>query len=127
VVPSNELRGYVLRRLIRRAFFHYSKLTSKVDIKKFATDLTQSVIDKYKAFFTELENATNIEHVLIEECNQFQKTLDRGEKKLYDILGQKNSAEISGEEAFLLYDTFGFPLDLTKELAQKSGYSVDEA
>ncbi len=127
VIPSNELRGYVLRRLIRRAFFHYTKTTNKIEIKKFTTDLTQSVIYKYKNFFTELQNVTNIEQVLIDECEQFQKTLDRGERKLQEIMTQNtNTKVISWDDAFLLHDTFWFPFDLTKELVAQNGFTVDE-
>ena len=115
VLPSNKERGYILRRLIRRAITHGKLLNENVGSLK---DVAQVVVDEYKNQYPELENA-NLE-ILVEEETRFKKTLREGLKK-YKELGQ----EISGEDAFLLSQSFGFPIELVQELAKEGGKTLD--
>jgi alanyl-tRNA synthetase len=118
---SNEGRGYVLRRIIRRAMRYGQKLGIK---KPFMHELVQVVADNYKNFYPELEGHVNeVSKMILSEEEKFLKTLTAGEEMLRDML--KDSKGLSGAEVFKLYDTYGFPADLTKEIAQESGVSVD--
>ncbi len=127
ITPSNAERGYVLRRLIRRAARHGRLLGIT---KPFLADLSAVVIETSKDGYPELaEKAGFIREVLQREEETFGRTIDQG----LSILGQltedmkKNgSTELSGEKAFELYDTYGFPLDLTRDILSEQGYSVDE-
>ncbi len=127
IMPSNEGRGYVLRRLIRRAARH-GKLLGVND--QFLAGLSEIVIEGSKDGYPELEEKKNmIFKVLTEEENKFHKTIDTGLKMLSEIekdLAQSGEKVLSGKEAFKLYDTFGFPLDLTAEILAEKGYTVDE-
>jgi alanyl-tRNA synthetase len=123
VTPGNEGRNYVLRRLIRRAVREGKKLGIK-DL--FLSQIARVVIDEYKAHYPELEeNQNTILAVLDIEEKNFRETLERGEKMLQEIQ-EEGKKEISGDSAFQLFDTYGFPLDLTKDFAEEHGLIVDE-
>lgn len=127
VVPSNEKRGYVLRRLIRRAYRHGKLLGIEGE---FLTKIVNKVIDSYKDEYKELaDNKNHILEVIIEEEDRFQKTIDQGLDRLNSLIAEmeKDGDKIlDGSEAFKLYDTYGFPLDLTKEILNEQDYDVDE-
>ena len=117
IMPSNEGRGYVLRRLIRRAARHGRLLGVK---GQFLAKLSETVIESSKDGYPELEEKKSmIFKVLTEEENKFDKTIDTGLSILADMeeeMKAKNEKTLSGENAFKLYDTYGFPLDLTQEI-----------
>ena len=127
VVPSNEKRGYVLRRLIRRAYRH-GKLLG-ID-GEFLTAIVDKVIDTYKVEYDELvTNAQRIKDTIKDEEDRFQKTIDQGLDRLEGLIAdmeKSNEKVLSGEEAFKLYDTYGFPLDLTKEILEEKNLDIDE-
>lgn len=119
VVPGNKERGYVLRKLIRRAV-RYGQLLEIKD--SFLSLLTDEVVSIYKDSYPQLEkNKTNIRNDICHEENKFRTTLDRGLKEInkYNIL--------TGKTAFDLYQSFGFPLELTIEIAKEKGQSIDKA
>lgn len=127
IIPSNEGRGYVLRRLLRRAARH-GKLLGIND--KFLAQLCKTVIDESKDGYTELEDKKEyiLKLLTIEEDN-FNKTIDQGLSILADLeenLVKEGKNTLDGEDAFKLYDTYGFPLDLTKEILEEKGFLVDE-
>ena len=128
VVPSNLGAGYVLRRLIRRAVRHGMKLGIE---KNFLAQVAVAVIENFKNAYPELEqNKEKIFSELNAEEDRFRLTLKNGEAEFQRLLSNllKNpKKEISGKVAFRLYDTFGFPLELTEELAAENGFTVDEA
>ena len=127
IMPTNEGRGYVLRRLIRRAARHGRLLGIEGN---FLATLSAEVIDGSKDGYPELEEKKEfIFNVLTNEENQFGKTIDQGLRILADMEEAMNAAgekTLSGENAFKLYDTYGFPLDLTKEILEEKGYEIDE-
>ncbi|MCR5420253.1 MAG: alanine--tRNA ligase [Lachnospiraceae bacterium] len=127
VMPSNEGRGYVLRRLIRRAARHGRLLGIKGE---FLADLSKTVIEESKDGYPELdEKQAFILNVLTQEESKFNKTIDQGLSILNDMtadMEKKGTSILDGEEAFKLHDTYGFPLDLTKEILAEKDYSVDE-
>lgn len=127
IMPSNEGRGYVLRRLIRRAARHGRLLG--ID-GMFLSDLSETVIESSKEGYPELEEKKNmIFKVLTEEENKFNKTIDTGLNILAEMeakISEEGNKTLSGDDAFKLYDTYGFPLDLTKEILEEKGFSVDE-
>ena len=127
IMPSNEGRGYVLRRLIRRAARHGRLLGVK---GQFLAKLSETVIESSKDGYPELEEKKSmIFKVLTEEENKFDKTIDTGLSILADMeeeMKAKNEKTLSGENAFKLYDTYGFPLDLTQEILEEKGFDVDE-
>ncbi len=124
--PSNVGQGYILRRLIRRAVRHAKKLGIE---GKFLSQIALLVVDMYKDTYSELEQ--NKEFIFTElerEEEKFSTTLQKGEhefEKLLVNLLKGKSRVISGRIAFKLYDTFGFPIELTQELATEHGFSVD--
>ena len=128
IMPTNEGRGYVLRRLIRRAARHGRLLG--IDGKFLAT-LSATVIEGSKDGYPELEEKKDfIFNVLTKEEEQFNKTIDQGLNILGEMeekMQQEGKKELSGEDAFKLYDTYGFPLDLTKEILEEKGCTIDEA
>lgn len=128
IMPTNEGRGYVLRRLIRRAARHGRKLG--ID-GAFLAELSKTVIDESKDGYPELEEKKEfILNVLNKEEEQFNKTIDKGLSILNEMQEQMDTAgkkELAGADAFKLYDTYGFPLDLTMEILEEKGYTVDEA
>ena len=127
IMPSNEGRGYVLRRLIRRAARHGRLLGIK---GSFLAELSKTVADTSKDGYPELEEKEAfIFEVLDKEEEQFNRTIDQGLKILDELEAdmQKNGTKVlDGENAFKLYDTYGFPLDLTKDILVEKGYDVDE-
>ncbi len=126
VSPSNLGAGYVLRRLIRRAVRHGMKLGIE---KNFLSEIAKSVIENFRNAYPELEqNCRKVFSELDAEENKFRDTLKKGEaefQKLLPNLLKNPKKEISGKIAFRLYDTFGFPLELTQELAAENGFTVD--
>ncbi len=121
--PANDGRGYVLRMILRRALRHGKILGLELP---FLSSIVDLVIDMYKDTYPELsENKAKIKEVILQEEERFKLTLDRGYKLLDELIEQKK--DIDGENAFKLYDTFGFPLELTVEIAQEAGLKVDEA
>ena len=127
IMPTNEGRGYVLRRLIRRAARHGRLLGIE---GAFLSKLSEEVINGSKDGYPELEEKKDfIFRVLTNEENQFNKTIDQGLRILGDMeedMNQSGEKTLSGANAFKLYDTYGFPLDLTKEILEEKGYQVDE-
>lgn len=126
IAPSNVGQGYILRRLIRRAIRHAKKLG--ID-KPFLSDLSKIVINQYGEAYPELkEHVEFIDKELVKEEEKFSDTLVKGERefaKMLPNLLKGNSRVISGRLAFKLYDTYGFPIELTEELAKENGFSVD--
>ncbi len=126
ILPSNEGRGYVLRRLLRRAARHGKILGIE---KSFLTDLVDKVIEAYGESYTELlEREDYIKKIVSVEEDKFQKTIDQGIERLKEYVRQLLLSEdkvLLGEEAFKLYDTYGFPLDLTKEILEEENLKVD--
>ena len=121
---SNEGRGYVLRRILRRAVRYGRKLGIK---EPFLYKMVDLVVENMKDFYPYLEEKKALVTKLIKiEEENFLKTLENGEKKLQDIIEHLDGNTISGSDAFLLYDTFGFPLELTIEAALERGVNVDE-
>ena len=127
IMPSNEGRGYVLRRIIRRAARQGRKLGIQ---DAFLSDLAGTVIEGSKDGYPELEEKKEfIFNVLTQEESKFNKTIDQGLNilnEMADAVASKGSKELEGAEAFKLYDTYGFPLDLTKEILEEKGITVDE-
>ncbi len=127
IMPTNEGRGYVLRRLIRRAARHGRLLG--ID-GMFLAKLSETVIEGSKDGYPELEEKKDfIFNILTQEETKFNKTIDQGLSILSTMeeeLTGKGSKMLAGADAFKLYDTYGFPLDLTKEILEEKGYEVDE-
>ena len=127
IMPSNEGRGYVLRRLLRRACRHGRLLGIH---KGFLPELAENVIEGSKDGYPELEEKREfILNVITKEEEQFNKTIDQGLGILSDLIAKlesENKTTLEGEDAFRLYDTYGFPLDLTKEILEEKGIGVDE-
>ncbi|MBK0063160.1 MULTISPECIES: alanine--tRNA ligase [unclassified Acinetobacter] len=124
VNPSNEGRGYVLRRIIRRAVRHGNKLGAT---GTFFYKMLQPLIDVMGEAYPELKNdQARIEATLIKEEEQFAKTLEQGLKLLEGELAQLSGKVIPGETVFKLYDTYGFPTDLTADIARERNLEIDE-
>lgn len=128
IMPTNEGRGYVLRRLIRRAARHGRMLGIEGG---FLSKLSATVIEGSKDGYPELEEKKEfIFKVLSQEEEKFSRTIDQGLSILADFeaeLAKNEKKTLDGKDAFVLYDTYGFPLDLTKEILEEKGYTVDEA
>lgn len=121
-MPSNVEAGYVLRRLIRRAVRFIEMLNLPDDVYQ---RIIHAVVHTYKEVYPELEsNKENIKQVITDEVKKFKKTLEKGMKEFQNITNRKT--KISGEEAFNLFQTYGFPFEFTKELAQENKIEVDE-
>ena len=122
VIPGNEGRSYVLRMILRRALRHGKILGMDLP---FLYKLVDVVVEHYGEAYPELvKNKAKIVDIIKKEEERFNKTLDRGYKLLDEFISNKK--DIDGESAFKLYDTFGFPLELTKEIAEENGLKVDE-
>jgi alanyl-tRNA synthetase len=122
VAPSNEGRGYVMRRIIRRAVLQGSRVGLE---PPYLADLADVVVDHMKTGYPELEeHRDELHRVLTGEEERFGKTLERG-MRLFEEIARKGG-DISGEDAFRLHDTYGFPLELTQELARERGLGVNE-
>ena len=124
IKPSNTDQGYILRRLIRRAIRHAKKLNIAID-SNWEELIAKQIITKYKKYYHELvDNEDVVLEVLKNEKNKFNKTLEKGLKEFSKIVSKNK--EIDGLTAFHLYDTYGFPIELTIELANEQGLKVDE-
>ena len=127
VMPTNEGRGYVLRRLIRRAARHGRLLGIQ---GQFLAQLSTAVIEGSRDGYPELEEKKDfILNVLNNEESQFNKTIDQGLRILSELEEKLKAAGekvLGGEDAFKLYDTYGFPMDLTREILEEKGYQIDE-
>jgi len=128
VLPSNEGRGYVLRRLLRRAARHGRILGTA---KPFLYEVVDTVIDENVRAYPDLESKRDyIKRVIRQEEEAFAKTVEKGSQILDDYISEIKSKSgnmiLGGEEAFKLHDTYGFPLDLTKEICAENGITVDE-
>lgn len=124
VIPSNEGRGYVLRRIIRRAVRHGNKLGAK---NVFFHKLVSELVNQMAEAFPELaQQQIMIEKVLKAEEEQFSSTLERGMGILNDSLAKLTSKVVPGELVFKLYDTYGFPADLTNDVAREQDFTIDE-
>ena len=127
VIPSNEGRGYVLRRLIRRAARHGKLLGIE---KPFLSSVVSGVIESWKVTYPEIDvNKERILKVIRAEEEKFQETIHQGIQILDNYIEEiknKNQKYLDGEKAFKLYDTYGFPLDLTREILEEKGLAVDE-
>ena len=128
IMPDNEGRGYVLRRLLRRAARH-GRILGIQD--NFLAKLSQTVIDSSKDGYPELEeNKDYILNLITVEEENFNRTIDQGLAILSDMeeaMRAEKKTELSGEDAFKLYDTYGFPLDLTMEILEEKSFTVDKA
>ncbi len=124
VMPSNEGRGYVLRRLLRRAARHGRLLGIE---RPFLSEVCETVIKESGAAYPQLTEKKDyiLKIIAIEEEN-FNKTIDSGLKLLEEMIASSDKKELSGDDAFRLSDTFGFPLDLTREILEEKGMTVDE-
>lgn len=123
VLPSNEGSGYVLRRIIRRAIRHGNKLGAK---GPFFNQLVAALVKEMGEAYPELAKAQGqIERVLLKEEQQFAKTLDNGMSLLQDAMDEMEGKVISGETVFKLYDTYGFPVDLTADVARENELTID--
>lgn len=124
VLPSNEGRGYVLRRIIRRAIRHGHKLGQK---NAFFHKLVGALVTEMGEAYPELaKQQAQVEKVLLAEEQQFEKTLDKGMAVLEEALKGLQGTEIPGDVVFTLYDTYGFPLDLTNDIARERDMTIDE-
>ena len=122
VIPGNEGRSYVLRMILRRALRHGKILGMDLP---FLYKLVDVVVENYAEAYPDLvKNKAKIIDVIKKEEERFAKTLDRGYKMLDEFIDNKK--DIDGESAFKLYDTFGFPFELTKEIAEENGLKIDE-
>ena len=122
VIPGNEGRSYVLRMILRRALRHGKILGMELP---FLYKLVDVVVDNYGEAYPELvKNKAKVIDVIKKEEERFAKTLDRGYKMLEEFISEKK--DIDGESAFKLYDTYGFPFELTKEIASENSLKVDE-
>ena len=122
--PSNLDRGYVLRRLIRRMIRHMNKL--QINLEELST-LIDINVDNLKEMYPDLEkNKMTIKSVILEEKDKFVKTLNKGEREFQKEISKLTDTKmIPGEVVFRLYDTYGFPPEVTKELAKENGYEID--
>jgi len=124
VLPSNEGRGYVLRRIIRRALRHGWMLGVRGD---FFWKMVQPLVEEMGAAYAELAAKQSfVEDALRTEEQRFGETLEHG-MRVFDAVAAKSGSTIAGEDAFRLYDTYGFPVDLTADIARERGLSVDMA
>ena len=126
IKPSNTDQGYILRRLIRRMIRHAKKI--EIDLNSgFERELASMIIEKYKDYYKELtDNKEVVLDVLTNELNKFNKTLEKGLREFEKIVSHLNGNMLDKDLAFKLYDTYGFPLELTVELANEKGIKVDE-
>ena len=123
IIPSNEGRGYVLRRIIRRAIRHGHKLGIN---KTFFYKLVSTLAKQNKSAYPELISVqSSVEKILKKEEERFAKTLDTGMDILNNAINELSGKEISGEVAFKLYDTYGFPVDLTADVARERDLTID--
>ncbi|KXS15150.1 hypothetical protein M427DRAFT_123846 [Gonapodya prolifera JEL478] len=126
-VPSNEGRGYVLRRILRRGA-RYARRKLGVSIGSFFSRLVDTVVSEMGDAFPEIhKRVDDLKEILDEEERSFAKTLDRGERLFEGYVAKAKNNTISGADAWRLYDTYGFPVDLTRLMAEERGMTVDES
>ena len=128
IYPSNDGRGYVLRRILRRAL----RFSRQLGITEpFVYTMIDRIVDTMKEFYPEIvDSAKNVKSVIESEENRFLETLENGLDRLEETMKglEKNGEKIiSGKDAFILYDTFGFPVEMTFEIAQEKGFEIDKA
>ncbi|MEG0576951.1 MAG: alanine--tRNA ligase [Bacilli bacterium] len=125
IKPSNTDQGYILRRLIRRAIRHAKKL--EIDISgNWEQEIAQTVINEYKKYYKEIEeNEEKVLEILKNEKIKFNRTLEKGLKEFEKITSQYKGNILDKDNAFKLFDTYGFPIELTEELAKELNLSVD--
>ena len=131
IMPSNEGRGYVLRRIIRRAASHGRLLgIGEKNGEGFLAELSRTVIEGSRDGYPELEEKKEfIFNVLTQEEGKFEKTIDQGLGILTELeeqMEKEGKTQLAGEDAFRLYDTYGFPIDLTREILEEKNYTIDE-
>ena len=125
IMPSNKDQGYILRRLIRRTIRYAKQLDIQID-SNWEQDLAQMVIDEYKGYYKELErNKEFILDALRNEKIKFNRTLEKGLREFEKVTKNIDGNLIDKDTAFKLYDTYGFPIELTEELAKEQGYTID--
>lgn len=125
IKPSNTDQGYILRRLIRRAIRHAKSLNIQID-SNWEQLIAKIILDKYKPYYSELEeNEQIVLDVLKNEKIKFNRTLEKGLREFEKVV--RNNENINATNAFHLYDTYGFPIELTMELASERGLNVDKA
>ena len=125
IKPSNTDQGYILRRLIRRAIRHAKNLGIDVN-SDWEERIAKLIVDKYKKYYVEIENNENVVYeVLRNEKVKFNRTLEKGLREFEKVT--RNNEDLDGQTAFRLFDTYGFPIELTVELASEKGLKVDEA
>ncbi len=125
VIPANEGRGYVLRRIVRRALRHGHQLGVK---QPFFADLVKALDEQMGSAYPELrDNQAMVKQVLLQEEKRFAETLEHGMVLLQQAMTELDGSQISGDVLFKLYDTYGFPVDLTADIAREQGLSVDLA
>jgi len=123
LVPGNEGRNYVLRRIIRRAVMHGRKIGIR---EAFLGRLSDIVVELGKVFYKELQDKKNhIAKIISLEEEGFGRTIEQGSEVLNEILSRSSSGVVEGKDIFRLYDTFGFPYELTKEIALERGFGLD--
>ena len=124
--PSNIDRGYILRRLIRRMIRHLNKIGIELDKLKELIDLNIEILGE---MYPDLvQNKENIINTILAEKDKFMKTLENGEKELQKELSKlkaKGEDTLSAEEVFRLYETYGFPQEVTKEISEENGFKID--
>jgi len=127
VLPSNVDQGYVLRRLIRRSVNHLNKLEIENNLAK---DIIEEIVKSLSYAYPKLEEEKDkIISIIIDEIEKFNKTLKKGKKlcaKKIEELKEQGKTELDGETVFHLYDTYGYPLEVTKEMAEEEGFTIDE-
>ena len=124
IKPSNTDQGYILRRLIRRAIRHAKNLGIDVN-SDWEEKIAKLIVDKYKKYYVEIENNENVVYeVLRNEKVKFNRTLEKGLREFEKVT--RNNEDLDGQTAFRLFDTYGFPIELTVELASEKGLKVDE-
>ena len=124
VMPSNEGRGYVLRRLLRRACRHGRLLGMR---RPFLSEICDTVIDENESAYPELHSKRDfIKKLIRSEEESFEKTIDQGMNMLNTLIESVDNITLSGSDAFKLYDTYGFPLDLTRDILEEKSISIDE-
>ena len=125
IKPSNTDQGYILRRLIRRAIRHVKKLNIDVN-SNWELEIANIILDKYKKYYSELEQNENVVlEVLTNEKIKFNRTLEKGLREFEKITKNITDGKLNKDLAFKLYDTYGFPIELTEELAKELDIEVD--
>lgn len=125
IKPSNTDQGYILRRLIRRAIRHAKKLNINID-SNWEVEIAEVIVNQYAPYYSEIEKNKEVVYtVLTEEKKKFSRTLEKGLKEFEKEIHQIDTKEIPAITAFHLYDTYGFPIELTTELANEQGKTVD--